>query len=43
MGIAGAALYSLVLMTGRALAPRLSRTKHALRSVWRCSSRALPH
>jgi hypothetical protein len=35
MGIAGAVLYSLVLVTARALAPLPSHTKHALRWVWR--------
>jgi hypothetical protein len=35
MGIAGAVLYSLVLVTARAMAPLPSLTKHALRRLWR--------
>lgn len=34
MGIAGAVLYSLVLVTVRAMAPLPSHAKHALRRVW---------
>jgi hypothetical protein len=34
MGIAGAVLYSLVLVTARVLAPLPSHTKHGLRRVW---------
>jgi len=35
MGIAGAALYSLVLIAGRELARLPSHAQHALRWVWR--------
>ena len=53
MGIAGAALYSLVLIAGRKLAWLASHAKHASRSVWRlllegaapygASPHAVPH
>jgi hypothetical protein len=43
MGIAGAALYSLVLIAGRALAPLPSHAKHALHWVCRLVLESAAH